>query len=81
MNPMVSIKHGIQITSTDRFKENYSCENNPHQKEHNTATSMFEKIESTFPTEQREPKPLADIPLNPGWLIGTLIMAYEIIPI
>ena len=27
-------------------------------------------------------KPLADIPLNPGWLIGILIiMAYEIIPI
>ena len=25
-------------------------------------------------------KPLGDIPLNPGWLIGILILVYEIIP-
>ena len=47
------------------------------------AEALFDAMQFAFEKKKNmsNEKNLVDIPLNPGWLIGNLIMAYEIIPI
>ena len=41
----------------------------------------WKRFPSSIPFLSSDQKPLAHFPLNPGWFIGILVMAYGIIPL